>query len=226
MIIRDKLQIIGAEIEKSSLQYHRSKNDIKLLAVSKRHPVSAIQEAYESGQKAFGENYVQELIEKAEILSDLEIEWHFIGPLQSNKTKKIAAVASWVHTIDRFNIAQRLNDQRPENLQPLSVCIQVNISEETSKSGISAEELPELAKKISRLPRLRLRGLMVIPAPETDFDKQRASFAKASALKEQLNQCGYHLDTLSMGMTDDMQAAIAEGATIIRIGTAIFGSRD
>lgn len=224
-IIRDKLQIIGAEIANFTKQYHRSKDAVQLLAVSKRHPVEAIIEAYESGQRAFGENYVQELIEKAQALSELEIDWHFIGPLQSNKTKQIAEVASWVHTIDRFKIAQRLNNQRPENLSPLSVCIQVNISGEASKSGISVDQLPELTKQISELPRLRLRGLMVIPAPEIDFEKQRASFAKVSALKEQLNQCGYHLDTLSMGMSGDMEAAIAEGATIVRIGTAIFGVR-
>jgi len=224
--IRDKLQIIGTDIEYSTEQYHRPKDSVQLLAVSKRHPIEAIQEAYQAGQTAFGENYVQELVEKAEALHELNIEWHFIGPLQSNKTKQIATTASWVHTIDRFKIAQRLNDQRPENLPPLSVCIQVNISGEDSKSGVEGDELAELAQQISKMSRLRLRGLMAIPAPTNDFEKQRETFAKVSALKEQLNQSGYNLDTLSMGMSGDMQAAIAEGATIVRIGTAIFGARD
>jgi pyridoxal phosphate enzyme (YggS family) len=224
--IRDKLQIIGTEIENATHQYQREENRVQLLAVSKRHTVDAIQEAYEAGQKAFGENYVQELVEKVEALSNLDIEWHFIGPLQSNKTKQIAAVASWVHTIDRFKIAQRLNDQRPENLPPLSVCIQVNISGETSKSGMMPDEIAELAEQISKLPRLHLRGLMSIPAPINNFEKQCAIFAKVSKLKDDLNQQGYKLDTLSMGMSGDMQAAIAEGATIVRIGTAIFGTRE
>lgn len=224
--IRDKLQIIGTEIEQTSAKFHRAKNSVQLLAVSKHHSIVAIQEAYEAGQKAFGENYVQELVEKAEALSKLNIEWHFIGPLQSNKTKQIATTASWVHTIDRFKIAQRLNDQRPENLQPLSICIQVNISGEASKSGVMPDELAELAHKISILPHLCLRGLMAIPAPMSNVEKQRETFAKMSELKNQLNKQGYKLDTLSMGMSGDMRAAIAEGATIVRIGTAIFGSRD
>ncbi len=223
--IRDKLQIIGAEIKKNAQQYQRA-DDIQLLAVSKRHPVEAIQTAFQSGQRAFGENYVQELVEKAQTLSNLDISWHFIGPLQSNKTKHIAEVANWVHTIDRFKIAQRLNDQRPEGLPPLSVCIQINISGETSKSGVSPSELEELASKVAKLPHLRLRGLMVIPAPSDNFNSQRATFEKVSKIKDTLNQQGYKLDTLSMGMSGDMEAAIAEGATIVRIGTAIFGARD
>ncbi|MEE9310335.1 MAG: YggS family pyridoxal phosphate-dependent enzyme [Cocleimonas sp.] len=228
--IRDKLQIIGTKVSETTEQYHRPSNSVQLLAVSKRHSVEAIRDAYQAGQTAFGENYVQELVEKAEALIALDslskIEWHFIGPLQSNKTKQIAAVASWVHTIDRFKIAQRLNNQRPDNLPPLSVCIQVNISEEISKSGVSVNEVAKLAQQISELSRLQLRGLMVIPAPETDFKKQRRAFAKVAALKETLNQSGYPLDTLSMGMSSDMEAAIAEGATIVRIGTAIFGARE
>ena len=224
--IRDKLQIIGTQIEQTSAEFNRTKNSVQLLAVSKRHPVAAIQEAYQAGQRAFGENYVQELVEKAEALSTLNIEWHFIGPLQSNKTKQIATTASWVHTIDRYKIAQRLNDQRPENLPPLSICIQVNISGEVSKSGVMPNGLTELAHKISKLPNLSLRGLMAIPAPEGNFAKQRETFAKMSELKNQLNKQGFKLDTLSMGMSGDMKAAIAEGATIARIGTAIFGARD
>jgi len=224
--IRDKLQIIGAEIKEAAQQYQHNVDDIQLLAVSKRHSVEAIQSAYDAGQTSFGENYVQELLEKAQKLADLDISWHFIGPLQSNKTKQVAEVADWVHTIDRFKIAQRLNDQRPENLPPLSICIQINISGEASKSGVSVDELEELARKIVKLPRLRLRGLMVIPAPSDDFESQRATFAKVSKIKDTLNQQGYNLDTLSMGMSGDMKAAIAEGATIVRIGTAIFGARD
>ncbi len=224
--IRDKLQIIGTEIKSAIEQYQRDNNSVQLLAVSKRHPIEAIREAYQSGQTAFGENYVQELIEKADSLRELNIEWHFIGPLQSNKTKQIAATASWVHTIDRLKIAQRLNDQRPENLPPLSVCIQVNISGEDSKSGVKENELATLAQQISKMPHLRLRGLMAIPAPSDDFKEQRETFAKVSALKDQLNKSDYDLDTLSMGMSGDIEAAIAEGATIVRIGTAIFGARD
>ena len=224
--IRDKLQIIGAEIKEAAQQYHRKSDDIQLLAVSKRHSVEAIQIAYDSGQTSFGENYVQELVEKAQSLSGLDISWHFIGPLQSNKTKHIAEVADWVHTIDRFKIAQRLNDQRPEGLPPLSICIQINISGEASKSGVAADDVEALASQIAKLPHLRLRGLMVIPAPSNSFKEQRAAFAKVSQIQDQLNQQGYKLDTLSMGMSGDMEAAIAEGATIVRIGTAIFGLRD
>jgi len=225
MTVRDNLQIIGTKLEYFAEQYHRSISEIQLLAVSKRHSVTAIREAYEAGQRAFGENYVQELLEKAEQLSDLDIEWHFIGPLQSNKTRKIASVASWVHTVDRIKIAQRLNDQRPEDLPDLNICIQVNISEEANKSGILAEETLAFAQALLPLSRLKLRGLMVIPAIETDFAKQRKAFAKAAELLAQLNQQGFNLDTLSMGMSGDMEAAIAEGATIVRIGTAIFGKR-
>lgn len=224
--IRDNLQIIGAKINKFALLYQRSPSDIQLLAVSKKHSVESIQSAYESGQKAFGENYVQEMIEKANQLKELKIEWHYIGPLQSNKTRVIAEIASWVHTIDRLKIAQRLNNQRPDNLPPLSVCMQVNINGETTKSGVPPEELETIAKEISQLPKLKLRGLMSIPAPEKDLKKQRAIFSQVAKLQNQLNQQGYQLDTLSMGMTGDMEAAIAEGATIVRIGTAIFGARE
>ena len=223
--IRDNLQIIGAKITQFCQKYNRDPSDVQLLAVSKKHPARAIEEAYVAGQTAFGENYAQELLDKATALADLAIEWHFIGPMQSNKTRKIAAIASWVHTIDRLKIAQRLNDQRPEELDPLAVCIQVNISGELSKSGVMPDAVEPLAKAIHQLPNLSLRGLMVIPAPESDFNKQRAVFRQAALLKDQLNQTGLQLDTLSMGMTNDMEAAIAEGATIVRIGTAIFGAR-
>lgn len=230
--IRDKLQIIGAKLEEYLIKYQLPKGSVQLLAVSKRHPCEKIREAYDSGQRAFGENYVQELLDKKQQLDDLDIEWHFIGPLQSNKTKKIAETADWVHAIDRLKIAQRLSDQRPANLLPLSVCLQVNISAEESKSGISPDQINDLALQIVKLPRLRLRGLMVIPALEKDFEEQRKVFAKVKTLQQSLQQLlnregvGITLDTLSMGMSDDMEAAIAEGATMVRIGTAIFGQRD
>jgi pyridoxal phosphate enzyme (YggS family) len=224
--IRDKLQTIGANIKHLSSKYQRSENTVNLLAVSKKHGADKIRQAYEVGQIAFGENYLQELQEKQKELSDLDIEWHFIGPLQSNKTKKIAETVSWVHAINRFKIAKRLSDQRPEELPPISVCIQVNISGEDSKSGVSIQDLPTLAYEVSELSGITLRGLMVIPSPEKDFEKQRVIFAKVKNLQEQLNKQGFNIDTLSMGMSGDMEAAIAEGATIVRIGTAIFGDRE
>ena len=223
--LQDNLLTIGTIVKKHALQHQRKTSDIQLLAVSKRHSVNKIEEAFKLGQKSFGENYVQELLEKAKHLSHLEIEWHFIGPLQSNKTKPIAENASWIHTIDRLKVAERLSKQRPANLDPLNICIQINISNEASKSGVPVDEVEALAKDISKLPRLKLRGLMAIPAPEATFDKQRSEFTKLSDLKNTLNLKGFNLDTLSMGMSNDMEAAIAEGATIIRIGTAIFGSR-
>jgi len=224
--IRDKLLTIGANIKQFAQKYQRNPEEIQLLAVSKHHPQSMIREAFAAGQTAFGENYVQELLNKAEALNDLPIEWHFIGPLQSNKTKKIAQTASWVHTIDRLKIAKRLNKQRPPELPPLSVCIQLNISGEQSKSGIMLNELATLAQEINQLKQLKLRGLMAIPAPESDFHKQRQAFAKIYQAQQDLIKQGFDLDTLSMGMSNDMEAAIAEGATIVRIGTAIFGKRD
>jgi len=224
--IRDNLQTIGAKLTEYSNFYHRAPSDVQLLAVSKKHPVEAIEEAYIFGQRAFGENYVQELLDKAEYLQKLNIEWHFIGPLQSNKTKKIAELVDWVHTIDRLKVAKRLSDQRPEELPSLNICIQVNISGEATKSGIMATEVETLAQEISKLPRLKLRGLMTIPSTEANFEKQRQTFAEVTNLKNNLNQQGFELDTLSMGMTGDMKAAIAEDATIVRIGTAIFGARD
>ena len=226
MTVNDNLQIIGAKLKQYAEQYQRNASDIQLLAVSKRHPANAIREAHQAGQKAFGENYVQELLDKAEQLTDLDIQWHFIGPLQSNKTKAIAAVADWVHTVDRLKIAQRLSNQRSDALPPLNICIQVNVSGESTKSGIIPDEVLSIAKDIAGLPNLKLRGLMVIPAPENDFSKQRVAFAKTAKLLAELNTVGFDLDTLSMGMSGDMEAAIAEGATIVRIGTAIFGQRE
>jgi hypothetical protein len=225
MTIRDNLQTIGERIQQAEQQFERPVGSVQLLAVSKKQASLAIAEAYAAGQRLFGENYAQELSEKAQNLSDLAIEWHFIGPIQSNKTKLIAQTASWVHSVDNLKIAQRLNAQKPADKPPINICIQINISLEASKSGLVLSEVLPLAQQIVALPNLRLRGLMTIPAPIHDFAQQRAVFAQLRTLQQQLNQQGFDLDTLSMGMSDDMEAAIAEGATIVRIGTAIFGAR-
>lgn len=226
MTIHENLQTIGQRIRDAEQKYGREPGSISLLAVSKRHPASAISTALDYGQAAFGENYAQEMAEKATELEGNKISWHFIGPIQSNKTRQIAEVAHWVHAVDRLKIARRLGEQKPAAAEPINICLQVNISAEASKSGISAEELPALAEQVALLPGIKLRGLMAIPAAETDFDRQRTVFAKLRGLQEQLISNGLELDTLSMGMTGDMEAAIAEGATIVRIGTAIFGARD
>lgn len=221
----DKLQIIGLNISDSIKAYQRFENSVQLLAVSKHHPAEDIRDAYHCGQHAFGENYVQEMLDKVGVLNDLDIEWHFIGSLQSNKTRAVAETVHWVHTIDRLKIAKRLSEQRPETMTPLSVCIQVNISREDSKSGVLAEDVKSLATEIAPLKNIKLRGLMAIPTAEHDFQRQRDTFAQVRELQAQLNAEGFQLDTLSMGMSGDMKAAIAEGATIVRIGTAIFGAR-
>ena len=196
-----------------------------MLAVSKTWPADSVREAAAAGQRAFGENYVQEGVAKVEALAGLGLEWHFIGPLQSNKTRQVANSFAWVHSIDRLKIAERLSEQRDVHLPPLEVCIQVNVSGEASKSGVAPDDLPELARAVSALPRLRLRGLMAIPEPTSDVALQRARFASLRQLREQLNAGGLQLDTLSMGMSDDLEAAIAEGSTMVRVGTAIFGGR-
>lgn len=198
---------------------------VKLLAVSKAQPASAIREAYLAGQTIFGENYLQEALDKQAELADLAIEWHFIGPIQSNKTQAIAQNFSWVHSVDRAKIAKRLNDARPEHLAPLQVCIQVNISDEASKSGAGIDELELLAQEISTLPRLKLRGLMAIPAPTTDINQQHAQFKKVRECYDALIAKGFALDTLSIGMSDDYPIAILHGATIVRVGSALFGAR-
>ncbi|MEZ5536571.1 MAG: YggS family pyridoxal phosphate-dependent enzyme [Thiolinea sp.] len=226
MTIYENLQTIGERIRDAEQTYGREPGSVRLLAVSKRHPTTAITEAIAYGQTAFGENYAQEMAEKAAELGKTDIEWHFIGPVQSNKTRQIAEIAHWVHTVDRLKIARRLGEQKPVAAEPVNICLQVNISAEPSKSGVSPAELPELAEQVAQLPGIRLRGLMAIPAPEADSDRQRKTFAELRRLQEQLISSGLNLDTLSMGMTDDMEAAIAEGATIVRIGTAIFGARD
>ncbi|HSI44571.1 MAG TPA: YggS family pyridoxal phosphate-dependent enzyme [Methylophilus sp.] len=204
---------------------YQAPQQVTLCAVSKSQPAGSIRSAFEAGQIVFGENYLQEALTKQQQLQDCAIEWHFIGPIQSNKTQQIARQFDWVHSVDRLKIAQRLSDARTSELPPLNICLQVNISEEASKSGASGQELLELALNIKQLPHLRLRGLMAIPAPQQDFDAQRDQFRQVRVLFEQLNTHALQLDTLSIGMSGDYQAAIAEGATLVRIGTAIFGSR-
>lgn len=208
-------------------KFARNPTQVKILAVSKKQPATAIREAVVAGQRAFGENYLQEGLQKQQELADLDLEWHFIGPIQSNKTRDLAENFAWVHTLDRFKVARRLNDQRPDNLPPLQVLIQVNISEEASKSGVAVQDALSLAEQLLQLPRLQLRGLMCIPAASDDFQQQRAAFARLAALQEQLHKAlpQLELDTLSMGMSGDLEAAIAEGSTLVRIGTAIFGAR-
>jgi PLP dependent protein len=224
--ILSNLQATREAIAQAAKAAHRDVAEVRLLAVSKTFPASAVREAYRSGQTAFGENYLQEALTKIETLRDLPLEWHFIGPIQSNKTRAIAENFSWVHSVDRLKIAERLSEQRPPQLPPLNVCLQVNVSGEDSKSGVAPAEVLQLAPAIARLPRLRLRGLMTIPAPAAGDAAQRAPFAQMRALLVQLNSQGMALDTLSMGMSDDYAMAIQEGATIVRIGSAIFGARD
>jgi pyridoxal phosphate enzyme (YggS family) len=199
---------------------------VRLLAVSKTFSAAAVREAYQAGQAAFGENYLQEALDKIGALRDLPLEWHFIGPIQSNKTRAIAEHFDWVHGVDRLKVAERLSAQRPASLPPLSICLQVNVSGEASKSGVAPQDVAQLANEVARLPRLRLRGLMAIPAPADDPAQQRAPFARMRELLATLNAQGMRLDTLSMGMSHDFAMAIQEGATIVRIGTAIFGARD
>ena len=212
-------------IARAAVAAGRDPAGVRLLAVSKTWPAESVREAAAAGQRAFGENYVQEGVAKVEALADLGLEWHFIGQLQSNKTRLVANRFSWVHSIDRLKIAERLAEQRDVHLPPLNVCIQVNVSGEASKSGVAPADLPELARAVASLPRLRLRGLMAIPEPTPDVALQRARFASLRMLRDELNAAGLGLDTLSMGMSDDLEAAIAEGSTMVRVGTAIFGAR-
>lgn len=221
------LQQVRERIAAAAARCGRAPEEITLLAVSKTKPASAVAEAIAAGQQAFGENYVQEGVEKvAELAAHPDLQWHFIGPLQSNKSRLVAENFAWCHTVDRQRIAQRLNDQRPASLPPLNVLIQVNISDENSKSGIMLEALPELAEQIAALPQLRLRGLMAIPAPESDYARQLAVCQQMAAAFHALKQDYPDVDTLSLGMSDDMDAAIAAGSTMVRIGTAVFGARD
>ena len=219
------LQAVKARIEAAAKQCGRDAEGIELLAVSKTFGADAVRSAHDAGQCAFGENYVQEAVEKIAALSALPLIWHFIGPIQSNKTRQIAEHFDWVHSIDRLKIAERLADARPAVRSPLQVCIQVNIGDETSKSGVAPADAPELARAISRLPRLALRGLMSIPPVSTDTSVQRGYFAQLRRLRDQIASQVCPLDTLSMGMSADLEAAIAEGSTMVRVGTAIFGTR-
>ncbi|CAN7564647.1 YggS family pyridoxal phosphate-dependent enzyme [Massilia sp. LjRoot122] len=228
-IIAENLQAVEATIGAACTSSGRARNAVDLLAVSKTFPAEAVVEAMAAGQRAFGENYLQEALDKmqevARLQPDTPISWHFIGPIQSNKTRPIAASFQWVHTVERLKIAQRLSEQRPPELGPLDICLQVNISGEASKSGATEDELPDLARQVAGLPNLRLRGLMAIPEASSDPAQQRAAFARLRVLFDKLRADGLPLDTLSMGMSGDLAAAVAEGATIVRIGSAIFGAR-
>ena len=224
--ISANLQAVITRIEDAARQFGRNPDGISLLAVSKTWAASDVREAALAGQQSFGENYVQEGIDKARSLESLGLEWHFIGPLQSNKTRPVAETFDWVHAVDRLKIAERLSEQRPENLPALQACIQVNVSGEQTKSGVSLDEAAALAHRVAALPRIRLRGLMAIPEPVEDFAEQRIAFRRLREAFEQLNKEGLSLDTLSMGMSHDLEAAIAEGATMVRVGTAIFGERN
>jgi pyridoxal phosphate enzyme (YggS family) len=221
--IAENIAKVGVRIREAAQASQRDFSHIGLLAVSKTKPADAIREAFAAGVTDFGENYLQEALDKQVTLSDLALTWHFIGPIQSNKTKPIAEHFAWVHSVDRLKIAERLSAQRPAHLPALNICLQVNVSGETSKSGCSPDQLSALAHAVTQLPNLRLRGLMTIPEPTDDMTEQRAAFARLRELQQSLN---LKLDTLSMGMSHDLEAAIAEGATWVRIGTALFGARD
>ena len=221
--IADNIGLVSQRIRAAADAVQRDANSIHLLAVSKTKPAQAVREAYAAGMCDFGENYLQEALGKQAELTDLPLSWHFIGPIQSNKTRAIAENFAWVHSVERLKIAQRLSEQRPADLAPLNICIQVNVSGEASKSGCTPADLPALANAISALPRLKLRGLMAIPEPTEDRAAQDAAFAAVRDLQASLN---LPLDTLSMGMSHDLESAIAQGATWVRIGTALFGARD
>ena len=221
--IADNIGLVSQRIRAAADAVQRDASSIHLLAVSKTKPAQAVREAYAAGLRDFGENYLQEALGKQADLTDLPLSWHFIGPIQSNKTRAIAENFAWVHSVDRLKIAQRLSEQRPADLAPLNICIQVNVSGESSKSGCTPADLPALANAISALPRLKLRGLMAIPEPTEDRAAQDAAFATVRELQASLN---LPLDTLSMGMSHDLESAIAQGATWVRIGTALFGARD
>jgi hypothetical protein len=228
--IADNLQAVKARIEGAAISARRDPAAVTLLAVSKTHPAALIDEARAAGQRAFGENYVQEALEKMDAMESREqgvqrLEWHLIGPLQSNKTRLAAERFDWVHTLASEKIAKRLSEQRPSAMAPLNVLIQVNVSGEASKAGVSPEEVFALSEKAGSLKGLRLRGLMAIPEPTADTGLQRSRFSQVRILFEQMKSKGVPMDTLSMGMSDDMESAIAEGATLVRIGTAIFGQR-
>ncbi len=224
-MISQNLISINQQIRELEHRYQRNPNSVKLLAVTKTQPVEIIQRAIDAGQTAFGENYLQEALLKIELFKSHALEWHFIGPIQSNKTHKIAEHFSWVHTVASEKIAQRLNDARPDTLPPLNICLQINISAEKTKAGVDATQLFSLLEFCADLPQIKLRGLMAIPATSNTLPAQREPFHQLKILFDKANTLGYQLDTLSMGMSGDVTAAIAEGSTIVRIGTAIFGKR-
>jgi PLP dependent protein len=225
--IAENLQQVGARIRRACDAARRPVQSVTLLAVSKTFPADAVRQACAAGQTAFGENYVQEALDKMASLADLRsaTQWHLIGPLQSNKTREVAAAFDWVHSVDRAKIAQRLSAQRPAGLPPLNVCLQVNISAEATKSGVLPADVSALAREVAALPGLKLRGLMAIPEPAAEPKAQRAPHRALKVLLDELNAQGLALDTLSMGMSADLEAAIVEGATIVRVGTAVFGAR-
>jgi hypothetical protein len=228
--IEDNLHRVRARLQQACDAAGRSIDEVTLLAVSKTFEADAVRQAYAAGQQAFGENYVQEGVEKVAQVRALGtcpgIVWHCIGPLQSNKTRLVAEQFDWVQSIDRLKIAQRLSEQRPAHLPPLQVCIQVNVDGGANKSGVAPGEAPELARAVAALPRLRLRGLMAIPEPAPDFETQRALFLRARAVFDELRTQGLELDTLSLGMSDDLEAAVAAGSTMVRVGRAVFGHRE
>ncbi|MFT5591078.1 MAG: pyridoxal phosphate enzyme (YggS family) [Bradyrhizobium sp.] len=228
-VISENLQAVHAAIAAAALAVSRQPHEVLLLAVSKTFDATVVLEAAAAGQRAFGENYLQEALDKIAAVRlaqpELPLEWHFIGPIQSNKTRPIAESFDWVHSVEREKIARRLSDQRPDDLPPLNICLQVNISGEASKSGVPAGEALVVAQAIAAMPRLCLRGLMAIPEPTTVVAEQRAAFRQLTTLFEQCRAAGLPMDTLSMGMSADLSSAIAEGATIVRVGSAIFGAR-
>jgi pyridoxal phosphate enzyme (YggS family) len=223
--LEQRLRQVAARVRAAEQRFGRAPGSVLLLPVSKTQPAEAIARVAAAGYCAFGESYLQEALAKMETLAALDLQWHFIGPIQSNKTQAIARYFQWVHSVDRDKIARRLDEQRPADLPPLNVCLQVNIGGETSKSGVTLAELPALAASCAGYPRLRLRGLMAIPVRSEDFASQRAAFRQLRLARDELNAAGFALDTLSMGMSGDLEAAIAEGATLVRVGTDIFGAR-
>ncbi|MEE8109280.1 MAG: YggS family pyridoxal phosphate-dependent enzyme [Gammaproteobacteria bacterium] len=223
--VTQNLLKIRQRIQQACDRCGRDPAEVNLLAVSKKHPAAAIRVAFEAGQKAFGENFVQEALGKQRQLQNLDIQWHFIGHIQSNKTREIAACFDWVHSIDRLKVAKKLSAHRPPEQTDLDVCLQVSLSDESGKSGVQPDRLADLASQVAALPRLRLRGLMCIPPASQESSRQRHWFARLASLQNELNQLGLGFDTLSMGMSNDLEAAIAEGSTLVRLGTAVFGLR-
>ena len=224
--IDNRLMEVQNRIQKALRNSHRNPQETQLLAVSKTRPAADIRAAYNAGQTRFGENYLQEALNKQTELNDLSIEWHFIGPIQANKTRLIAENFDWVHSVDREKIARRLSEQRPATLPPLNICLQVNLDNEVSKAGVTLNQLPTLLDNIASLPNIRVRGLMAIPAPREEYEAQRQALLPLTTTLKQLQTSHPQMDTLSMGMSADLEAAIAAGATLVRIGTDIFGRRD